>query len=185
VRATKYRSTFCCLTALRSCAQRQFACACACRWEHLIDDATEELSRLDEAVAAKQQQLLNVEHDIVDVQSHLDSLVQDKDRAHAAAMDSTMQLAAYERDLSVVCEEAKQLEAQLSGLRQECVRLAACKVKLETTISGMDDSSKFSQVRRDKVRSELAQVEDALRSAHLAAVRRAQLAWVTCVTIDP
>jgi hypothetical protein len=55
------------------------------RWEHLIDDAADELTKLTHRADERRRQLLDLEHATVDTRSALAGLCADRDAAQARA----------------------------------------------------------------------------------------------------
>ena len=69
----------------------------ACRWEQLIDEATDELSRLQDAADEQRQALLAEEHSLVDARARLTALRQEHQRVQDAAWAAAAKAEAAQR----------------------------------------------------------------------------------------
>jgi hypothetical protein len=89
-----------------------------CRWEHLIDDATEELSRLQRREDERRRDLLSLEHGIVDARSALTGLCAERDAAQVRALTSDLKVGMLPicRNHSSRCLLGRRLHLSKQGL---------------------------------------------------------------------
>jgi chromosome segregation ATPase len=112
------------------------------QWELLIDDATDELSRLLDATDEQREALREIEHSIVQGRSVLSRLADDQQRAHSEMLAVLTETEAEKRKHSELAAGAEEAREELGKLKAQCVALSGEQDQEEKAVAALREEER-------------------------------------------
>jgi chromosome segregation ATPase len=109
------------------------------QWELLIDDATDELSRLQDATDKQREALLEMEHEIVHSRSLLSRLTEDQHHAHKTMLAALAETETSKHKHSDLCVAVVEAEREMSRLKAEHIAIHDEHARCEKSIAALKE----------------------------------------------